>query len=198
MRSVRGFGAGPWEVQSPPGLGQSVSRGWNSAVLGAGHRGDRAFRSPSGPRHCPRCPARPRPWPRETSGGHLSTGRAGHASCLEKSLCGLSVVMGSPPPPTDEIFTVFSSQGRAPSLDEGLVYWAGACTGPSSPAESGPRVLRVPSIQDSRPLLIPPARGFACPAECREWVLLGQTPQAAVPWPHVPPHLCTFGEGWSP
>lgn len=28
------------------------------------------------------------------------------------------------PPPMEEIFIVFSSQGRAPSLDEGSLYWA--------------------------------------------------------------------------
>lgn len=87
------------------------------------------------------------------------------------------------PPLTDGIFTVFSSQGRAPSLDEGSVYWAGACTGPSTPAESEPSALRVPSMSGPRPVLIPPARGFAPSRGVSGVAALGQTPQGALHGP---------------
>lgn len=87
------------------------------------------------------------------------------------------------PPPTEGIFTVFSSQGRAPSLDEGSVYWAGACTGPSTPAESEPSALRVPSMSGPRPVLIPPARGFAPSRGVSGVAALGQTPQGALHGP---------------
>lgn len=117
---VQTFGHGP-TCSGRRALGQPVSRDCHPVALRAEHRRGPCALQPLRGERLPRFPGQLRP--RETSRGNLSMGSDGwpwarRASCLreEEPLWTLSGAGGGPP--TEEIFTVFSSQGRPSSLDE--------------------------------------------------------------------------------